>query len=312
MLDAPRWERLITSSLLHLINFRFRLSMNHRLHQRHVYKIFDRFQTNFWLRVHHWYTECSIEKRSLTIYTNPYPDECEQISLTSKRYFNPLIDNSQTFKQVKKLVLSANDLFEHGDYYFPNITSLIITRSLQFSNENEEERVMECLMKLISFTHLRYLEFPLDCRTQRPSLLFQILHLAPQLSSLRTKSCFFELLSNQREISRYLNGKIRKLDLSDYDLHECERPLRIQSLCCLMPNLEQLTIPISKSQDWLILLNEFSKLFSLRMHWGSRTLPEFWTQFQIQASESGAIIDEIRGAFHKKLRIILGVWIARK
>ena len=310
MLDASRWERLVKYSLSSLLNLRFRLGMNHRSHLQQIFKIFHRFQKKFWLEQHRWYTECSIKKRYLIIYTNPYPSECGPIPLTSKRYYNSLIDHSRTFKHVHNLVLSPNDVFEHGDYYFPNITSLTITRSLHSSTENDEERVLECLMKLMNFTHLKHLDFPLDCQTQRPSLLFRILELAPQLSSLRTKPCFFDLLQSQPTASRYLNGKIRKLDLAAHSHHSCSRLPSVHSVYQLIPNLEQLTIPIDKHKDWLFLLNQYSNLHTFHAQFKSRFYPKYLEDFKNQASNENIFFSETSTGTRARVRktCVYNVW----
>ena len=195
MVDASRWEQLITSSLPYLNNFQFKLVCVLWWDEDNARRIFDRFQTNFWLREHQWYTEYLVSVECMMIYTIPYIAENRQIPLVSKRYDNPLFDNSQTFRHVKALVVPGGDVLDHGKYYFPNLTSLVIQ---QKPNSIEyDEQMIASLMKLMSFSYLKHLEIPFDCRTQTPSLLFRILDLAPQLSSLRVESCFFALLPNQ-------------------------------------------------------------------------------------------------------------------
>ena len=308
MLDAHHWERLIKYSLSCLKNFRFQFTANKWPHQRLNRKTFQRFQTKFWLQTHRWYTEYSVDHKHLTIYTIPYPAACGQISLTSHRCYNPSIDRCQTFKHVKKLVISPNDLFEHGDYYFPNVTSLIITRSLQFSSEDDEERVIECLSKLMSFAHLKHLEFPLDCQTQRPTLFFQILDLAPQLSSLRTKPCFIESLLDQPESRRYLNDKIRKLDISNYSFHRCRRLLNLLSLHQLLPNLEHLTISMRRFKDWSFLLDQFSRLSTIRIGLNSHTYRKYSDRLKTDISQYNLLFSESLKASRSKMMIIFAVW----
>ena len=312
MLDAPRWERLIKSSLPHLKSFRFKLMASKWPHQRLNRKAFARFQTKFWLQIHQWCTECSVDKKHLTIYSIPYPAACGQISLTSHRCYNPSIDRSQTFKHVRKLVVSPNDLFEHGDYYFPNVTSLIITRSLQFSSENDEERVIELLVKLMNFAHLKHLEFPMDCQTQRPTLFFQILDLAPQLSSLRTKPCFIELLLDQPETRRYLNNNIRKLDISNYSFHHCKRLLNVRSPQQLLPNLEQLTISIVKSRHWSYLLNQSSTLSTINICLNSGTYWRYSDRLKDNALKYDCLFSESSKGTRYKLTRIFSVWRKNK
>ena len=250
--------------------------------------------------------------RWMMIYTIPYIPEESQILLASRRYSNPVIDNSQTFKHVHELVVSASDLFEHGDYYFPTIESLVVAQTPKMSTENDEERVMESLVKMMSFSHLKHLEIPLNCQTQRPSLLFQILDLSPQLSSLRTNACLLESLLHRPESKRYLNGRIRKLDLSDKDSHQCQRPSNIHCLHRLIPNLEQLTMSISKPEEWLFLLNQFPKLSSFKVNITSTSYPKSFEHFKSEASERGATIDETIEKRWKDVLVTFSVWIRRK
>ena len=179
------------------------------------------------------------------------------------------------------------------------------------STEKDEEQVMESLIKMMRFSHLKHLEIPLHCQTQRPSLLFQILELAPQLSSLCIEPCFFEVLLTQPESYRYLNGKIKKLALNLAFPHQCQRPLKIQSLHQLIPDLEQLTMRISKPSDWSFLLNQFPKLSSFKVTIISSSYPECFDHFKTHASERNAIVDEFRTRFDRKYLVKYGVWIRR-
>ena len=69
--DASRWEQLIISSLPSLKYFRFRLAIGTRLTNSARLEIFERFQTDFWLKEHHWPTEMSIEEYSIILVYNP-------------------------------------------------------------------------------------------------------------------------------------------------------------------------------------------------------------------------------------------------
>ena len=244
MVEASYWEQLTTFSLPYLKNFRFTLTLNQPLDQPNAHEIFDRFQTDFWLKEHQWYTEYSVNTQYMMIYTIPYITEYIDISFPSKRYCNPLIDNSQTFKHVKKLYASGRYVFEHDDYHFPRLTSLAIAQSRDIFTKYNKGTI-KSLMVRMDFSHLKHLEILLDCRSRTPSLLFQILDLAPRVYSLRARPCFFEvLLLNKPESYRYLNGKIRKLDISVYFGHTCDKHIKIPSLYQLVPNLEQLTMSL--------------------------------------------------------------------
>jgi hypothetical protein len=75
MIDAYRWENLITSSLPQLAIFKFKFSCSY---EDDILRKFEQFQTHFWHEEHHWYTdyECDTECKSLDysaqIFTVPY------------------------------------------------------------------------------------------------------------------------------------------------------------------------------------------------------------------------------------------------
>ena len=54
MIDACRWEYLITSLLPRLAVFRFKFGVSN---VDDILRIFEQFQSDFWLQQHHWYTE---------------------------------------------------------------------------------------------------------------------------------------------------------------------------------------------------------------------------------------------------------------
>ena len=55
IINASRWEQLITSSLPHLTKFRFSFGLFDR---NEIVRKYENFQTNFWIKKHQWYTEC--------------------------------------------------------------------------------------------------------------------------------------------------------------------------------------------------------------------------------------------------------------
>ena len=290
ILDADSWEELITSSLPYLKDFRFQLAMNNRYYKRDNLRLFNRFHTTFWLDKYQWYTECSMNKQTFMIYTIPYMTEFIEISSASRRYCNPLINNSQTFKNVKKLIASAGKVLKYSNYYLPNVTSLVLKRSLNASTEHDEELVIESLTKVMNFSNLTHLEIPLNCQISRPSLLFRILELAPQLSSLHTTACFFESLINHPEFNPFLNEKIRKLDLDNCSYYRCQKHLTITSLHQSIPNIEKLTMSLDNIDDFS-LLEQFPKLVYFEVQ--IERNPFYSMLLESQAAKQNVLFDKI-------------------
>ncbi|CAF1548570.1 unnamed protein product [Didymodactylos carnosus] len=72
IIDACRWQHLITSSLPFLDVFKFMFSV---LFLSEIYDIGNRllpFQSDFWHQQHHWYIECAFSNERILIYTTPY------------------------------------------------------------------------------------------------------------------------------------------------------------------------------------------------------------------------------------------------
>ena len=312
MISAPHWQQLITSSFPYLKDFRFKLGYDSWSRISVVSLVFPSFQTDFWLKEHHWYVECLVQNSFCMIYTVPYRTAFSQLPLQSRRISARLSDDAQIFEHVRKLVVSENDVRKHGKYYFSNVTSLVITDSLRITNEDDERHFIDCLSSLLKLTHLKHLELSLDCRSERLFLLLQILQLAPQLSSLCTKRCSFELLAaHYPKSSRCLNDQIRKLNLREYCPFGNHQLCRVNLLDQSVPNLEQLTMSMVDSDDLFFLLNHFSKLSSFTVHFMSKDYPQELEMFKKQALERNAIVDEVIVKFRDEFLATIGVWITR-
>lgn len=301
IVEASHWQQLITSSLLSLQTFQFKLKMSCSL------QLFEQFQTEFWLEEHQWHTECCTDKYSMIIYTIPYAPEFSQIPLQSRRHCNPSIDHSHTFKHINTLVASDNDLLEQKDYIFPNITSLILTEILEITNGEDERRLIDSM----NFSNLKHLTIPLDCRTDRPHLLFHILRSTPRLTSLRTKGCFYESITDRCEYHRSLDEMNPKLNLSEFCSHRCPRSLTINALHRLVPNLQHLTMSLTNVADLFFLVKNFSKLSNFKVHINTMDYPQYLEVFKWQLSEDHAFVDETVGVFRNTFLITLNVWIRR-
>ena len=307
--DASRWEQLITSSLPSLKHFRFRSEIFPTSPINTGVEIFERFQTDFWLKEHHWPVEVLIEQYSITIYTTPYSSHFPQISLNSRRLSNPLFDDTQTFKHVHALAISANELLQYGKFYFPNVTSLIFADSFEITSENNEQSLMESLNSLLNLSSVKHLKIPLDYPTERASLFLQILQSTPQLSSLRINQYVFEILATNLETSGYFKNKIRNLFLEHYGHYESRPPFQMNLLTQSFPNLEQLRMSSTQIDDLYILLNHSSRLSTFTLCFVFTDYPQELEKFKKHASERGVIIDETMATYRGHCLVNVSVWL---
>ena len=187
--DAVLWEDLIIFTLPHLKNFNFRWYFQVYDTNNIVFNKFQRFQTDFWLKQHVWFTNYEIFENSAAIYTTPYPlHEYNQVPIDNE-YFNLSINQSNVFNNVTDLSLVLETMMYNDRHYFPNVKSL---RHL-------------CIPKYISI--------------ESPHILLQMLNETPQLSSLTVDTSLFISFLNDSELCEYLNRKIKKLKILLY--HDC-------------------------------------------------------------------------------------------
>ncbi len=111
MIDAARWERLITSSLpdLDIIQFKFSCLCSKDKHNIIINK-FKEFQTDFWRKQHDWFIEYAVVGYLALIYTIPYALNTYDLKSNYKTYRNNLENNVNTFVNVTHLVLDYETL----------------------------------------------------------------------------------------------------------------------------------------------------------------------------------------------------------
>jgi hypothetical protein len=62
IVDASRWQRLITTSLPLLDVFKFKFSVRLQYDDNDIVDKFQQFRSDFWHQQHHWYTEYVLDK----------------------------------------------------------------------------------------------------------------------------------------------------------------------------------------------------------------------------------------------------------
>ncbi len=260
IIDASRWERLITSSLPHLSIFRFKFGI---LDQNEIVKKYEEFQSDFWIVKHQWYTECLLAEGSMSyIFTIPYPSDTQYMWLKCVRYSNTLIDNSKTFDNVTCLYSPGEELMKSNGFYFPNNRSLITKPLPVIDNEDDEQRFIRSLKRTMNLSKLKHLEIPICCQTKRPTILLKILKEAPHLSSLSIHDCAIDILKTNKEICRYTSEMIKKLQFCIHSCpHYCDKPCDVSSVHEAFPNIEEITFSAIKPETrLLLLLNNSPKL----------------------------------------------------
>jgi hypothetical protein len=265
MIDAYRWEHLITSSLpqLTIFKFHFRIYPSDNILDK-----FQKFQSEFWQEQHHWFVEYKLHKDLADIYTIPYISNTFIIRPHTNRYCNESINNANIFDNVSDLILCKGALTLNDSYYFPNVTSLSLGETIYFEDIEDDCLKIEhidVLKMIFNLFNLRYLIISSSCKIESSSVLLQLLKETPQLLSIDIGPQHLQLFFNNNELCKYLNKLITRLSVfrNSYDLLNDSHQL--EKFCKIFSNLEQLICHINRDSDLLFLLTHLSKLSMMKI-----------------------------------------------
>ncbi|UJR19796.1 hypothetical protein I4U23_022929 [Adineta vaga] len=259
MFDASRWENLIVSSLPLLTIFKFEFNFKSKYDwiektMTVFTEKFEYFQTSFWREEHHWFTEFSCNSnRSILFYTIPY--------MSHVAFLNELPEKLNTFDHITELTVDLQHDMRKDEFYFENVRKLKLYTRKQDEIIIGIEESFQSLKMMINLSKLRYLHI-IDCSTINfPIVLLNILKEASQLSSLKLYPKFLLLSFSNDELSKYLNSKIKELDLY---LHSSSTLFTnddiTKTFCRIFSNLEQLSCKMEEQRYLIVLLNHLSKL----------------------------------------------------
>ncbi|CAF4646669.1 unnamed protein product [Rotaria sp. Silwood2] len=275
MINAYKWKNLIQSSLLYLNIFKFRFSCNRRHNDKIILKIFQRFQDDFWCKQYQWFTEYSFEKDLASIYTIPYFENRYKLELNMKRFPNKLINNSNTFDKVIYLTLDDKIVTDKCQYHFSNVDSLVL-----FTSEvNQNPIDINYLKIIVNLSHLKHLDMFMYEKIISSKELLEILKESPKLSMITINSTNLKLLFNDDELCKYLNKMIKKLhldkqfNLSFNNLNQSQnfQPSfhsrnELKKFCEIFSNIEQLICYVIEPDDVLFLVNQLTKLSTMKVY----------------------------------------------
>ena len=117
MIDAKRWQRLITSTLSKLINFHFLFS-THLVDD--INKKFEQFRSRFWRRDHRWLVDYGSNEIASIIHTIPYIFDRYVLHSYPIQY---QLDNLNRFDRIRYLSLYNGFNRDQYLYYFSNLNS---------------------------------------------------------------------------------------------------------------------------------------------------------------------------------------------
>ena len=268
LIDAPRWEQLITRSLPSLNTFQFMFSCgcNETTRDIMIYKL-EEFQSDFWRKEHHWFTEYAIADDSICVYTIPYVSNKYELKSNYERHRNDLTNNSDTFINVTNLRLYCEILKKKCEDYFSNVKYL----QLDGDSKSLTMKEIECLRKIINPFHLKHLDLPW-IRHINSSLVLKLLEQMPQLSVLSIwRDDLINYLYNNSELCKCLNKMVKRLYVKGYGVDDLFRMDQFYEIFC---NIEHLRFENIRGEELLFSLNRLPKLSTLQAKWVIEGYPD--------------------------------------
>ena len=288
MIEADRWQHLIETSLLHLDIFKFNFWYHANNSSNEKLLKFQKFQTDFWHKQHQWYTNYEIYGYSSTIYTIPYLLDSYTLRSTMNR-----CSNSHEFDNVKELYLETTAIKDDSSHYFRNAQSLILEGGFDENRQRSEYELtvtqLEFLHRIVNLSNITSLTIKYDSHITS-TVLLEILKKTSNLSSLSIETNILIPLLKNRQLCKYLNTKIKTLNIASNAGHRDIKPHQLNLLCKTFSNIEQLYCNIQKLDDLLLILTKCSKLSIIKF---KRISKDLCSWVQINRSSLNIYFDDI-------------------
>jgi hypothetical protein len=211
IIDAVRWEELITSSLPQLTVFKFQFSYRFRSSEKDtILGKFEKFQSDFWREQHRWCVEYSSDSNPPTIYTLPY--------MLNTADYNYLPKKSKPFDNITHLNVYLLEMRTKFQHHLKNVTKL--TLCMNFSrkqNSNVSLRIehFQYLKRIVNLSNIKHLTLS----DEYMLLLIHILYYTER-DFLIKNFCGYSILPDENfklDRNRYCDSYFFKLTLMIID-----------------------------------------------------------------------------------------------
>jgi hypothetical protein len=261
--DADCWENIITLLIPQLNIFKFVFEIRfYDLDKEKILDQFQRFQTEFWHKQHHWYTLCELSEKSALIYTIPYCLTNYRLESDIKIDCNVPINKSQLYHNITQLNFAVKRVNTKMHHYFVNIKWIKLKLKFGYGllPATFDDQLLKLLQMSVNLTNLQILEINHLVDIKSPLILLNILQQTPNLSLIiLTSKCLISSLTND-ELCKYFNMIIKKLIIFDRDGLSSIDSNQLIQFCKTFSNLEQLQCSIQHSNDFIFILEHLSKL----------------------------------------------------
>lgn len=261
--DARRWQKLIKNSLTSLDVFKFDFCFGAVEENQNFLNDFRRFQTDFWTRQHHWYTEYVINANRAFIHAIPYM--CNEYCIAPKtdRFCNLSNDHHKIFAKVTDLTLDVSEMTNNSQYYFANVASLTLSNANSDQSDNYpflKTKHIDGLKTMINLRNLTHLEMTSDFRWKSPSVVSQLFSEPFHIASLKIDKTLLFSMFQKRDLCDRLNNRITKLEINDHVSAD-----EMEKVCQIFYNMKQFQCSVDRINTFQIIIGHLSKLSSMKV-----------------------------------------------
>jgi len=267
LIDAGRWEQLITTSLPSLNTFQFKFSSSrYNVELDIMIPKLEEFQSDFWRKEHHWFTEYAIADDSICVYTIPYVSNKYELESNYERHHNNCTNNSSIFDNVTNLRLYCEILKKKCEDYFSNVKYL----QLDGDSKSLTMKEIECLRKIINPFHLKHLDLS-RIRGINSSLVLKLFEQMPQLSVLSVWRDDLIRYFNDTELCKRLNKMVKRLYVKGRGVDDL---FKMDQFYEVFSNIEHLKFEDIRGEELLFSLSRLPKLSTLQAKWEIEGYPD--------------------------------------
>jgi hypothetical protein len=157
------------------------------------------------------------------------------------------------------LELKYERLVENSKYYFPNVTSLTLTKGHLDTLPTSEH--IQYLKMMINLFKLKHLGIPDNTNA---SFLLEIFKQTPQLSSIAISPSYLKEILNTKDIFEYLTKMIKNFNFITYN-DRIDNSFNMKVFCKMFPNIEHLQCTISDTKNLFVIIDNLPKLSTLKI-----------------------------------------------
>ena len=270
MLDAQRWEQLISFFLKNLIHFRFQISLCRDGRNASSLNL-EEFQSDFWAEEKPWKIRYELSSSSILVHSIPYLSNSYRLSHVHKSYHPPSIDPNMIFARVTDLSIGYSMMESSSSYYFSNVECLKLGNDIIPSFERERPLFVfeniQRLNELVPLSKIKELFIDSEYEFESPEVIIQLLNASTNLSTLKIDLQLFRVLSSTNEqFVLSIQEKIRSLIIVPHVVPRINKSVlfdhsySVDQFCEQYPHLEQITTKVFHPSDLLILLRRLPRL----------------------------------------------------